>query len=100
MNKIVFAGLAAAVVGTFLAPASNAFETIRTSSYTVSSPVIIEHAVSTPVLIEREMTAPVIIDRTYSLPTLIDRPVSMPVLVDDRDHLVEFDSPVLRFGLF
>lgn len=100
MNKILLAGFAAAFIGAMLAPASNAYGT-WTSSYTVSSPVFIEREVSTPVLIERELTAPVMIDHTYSSPVIIDRPVMMPVrILDDRDHLVQFDSPVLRFGLF
>lgn len=99
MNKILLAGFAAAFIGAVLAPASNAFETY-TSSFTVTSPVYVERSVSTPVLIERDFTAPVMIDRTHSWPAVIDRPVTMPVIIDDRDHLVQFDSPVLRFGLF
>jgi hypothetical protein len=100
MNKILLAGFAAALIGAVFAPTSNAFGTLRTSSISVTSPVFIETDVSTPVLIERDVTVPVMIDRTQSWPTIINRPVTMPVILDDRDHLVQFDSPVMRFGLF
>ncbi len=111
MNKVVLAGLAAAMLGAFLAPVSNACDNLHTSSFTVSSPLscdpcatgttVIDNQISSPVLLERDLTAPVLIDNTYSLPSVIDRGVTMPVLIDGgRNHLVDFDSPVIRFGLF
>jgi hypothetical protein len=113
MNKVVMAGLAAAFLGGLFAPVSQACDTVQHSSFTVTSPLtvdacdpctsaplVLEKQVAAPVLVERELTAPVVIDRSYSLPTVIDRPVSMPVIIEDDDHLIDFDSPILRFGLF
>lgn len=102
MNKVVFAGIAAALMGVVLAPMSNACDSVKSSSFTISTPLSCDpcSSVSHPVLIERELTAPVLIDNTYSLPAVIERSTTMPVLIEDRDHLVDFSSPILRFGLF
>lgn len=111
MNKVVLAGFAAAMLGAFLAPVSNACDNLHTSSFTVSTPlscdpcatsssVLLEKQVAAPVLIDRDLTAPVLIDNSYSLPAVIDTGVSMPAIIERDRHLIDFDSPVLRFGLF
>ncbi|MBY0551807.1 MAG: hypothetical protein K2W95_31275 [Candidatus Obscuribacterales bacterium] len=114
MNKLVMAGLAAAFLGALFAPVSNACDDLHTSSFTVSSPVtidacdpcataaplVLERQIVAPVLVEHEMTSPVIIDRSCSSPGVLERNVSMPVLLERDNNLIDFDSPILRFGLF